>query len=171
MKDNLEFSRHLREHSWLEKMYALAKGWSAVMLWVALTSLLHWRDGVWAHGQNFAQCHLGANSTLQGVELWSPKDVQVLSHHTYECNLIWEKDLYRCNLRESSGWVKDVEVRSSWINWVELKFINRCPYKTRRRHIQRRRNPGGRPWEDGSRGWSYAATSQRMWIVLIAIRS
>ena len=49
------------------------------MSWVALASLLYWRDRVWAQCQNFAQCHLGANSTLQGVELWSSKDVHAQS--------------------------------------------------------------------------------------------
>lgn len=81
-------------------------------------------------------------SVLDG-ELCLPKRyIEILILSTCECDHIWKQFLCRYN------WAK---LRSS--GWTLIQH-NRFPYKKRKRQAQ-----GRRPCEDGSRYWSYAATS------------
>lgn len=52
----------------------------------------------------------------------------VLIYGSCEYELIWKKDLGRCN------YIKDLEIRrSSWIMWMGPKSNDKCPYN---RHIE-----------------------------------
>lgn len=67
--------------------------------------------------------------------------------------LIWKKSLYRCNL------VKNLEMRSSSINWMRLKFKETYPrrMKKRPRDTQERKHCEDQGWD-----WNHASINQEL---------
>ena len=89
---------------------------------------------LWILSIDYGFSHPSTLLHLEAILDWivSPKRyVEVLLIlGTCERDLNWKKGLCWCN------WVKDFEMRSSWIIWVDPKSKHKCPYKTQRRDTE-----------------------------------
>ena len=89
---------------------------------------------LWILSINYVFSHPSTLLHLEAILDWIVSSKRygevLLIPGTCERDLNWKKGLCWCN------WVKDFEMRSSWIIWVDPKSKHKCPYKTQRRDTE-----------------------------------